>query len=80
MEEELALETQAGWQPSDEWTISERFTVLAFIARRMAKAEMANKGLLVDWVRRIQCLSTGRTYVCEANRGRLLAGLDFGEK
>lgn len=77
---DLIIETQAGWQPSDDWTVEERFTVLAFIARRMAKAEMANRRLLTDWVRRIQCLSTGQTYVCEANRSRLLAGLDFGEE
>jgi hypothetical protein len=79
MTEQLTVETHAGWQPSDDWTIEERFTVLAVLARRMAKAEMANKRLLTDWVRRIQCLSTDKTYVCEANRGRLLAGLDFGE-
>ncbi len=76
---ELAIETHAGWQPSDDWTIEERFTVLAFIARRMAKAEMANRRLLTDWVRRIQCLTTKETYICEANRSRLLAGLDFDE-
>lgn len=76
----LTTKTQAGWQPSDDWTIEERFTVLAYVARRMSKAEMANKSLLTDWVRRIQCLSTGDTYVCEANRSRLLAGLDFGEE
>jgi hypothetical protein len=76
----LTTKTHAGWQPSDDWTIEERFTVLAYVARRMSKAEMANKGLLTDWVRRIQCLTTGETYVCEANRGRLLAGLDFSEE
>lgn len=76
---ELATKTQAGWQPSIDWTIEDRLTVLNYIARRMSKAEMANKGILTDWVRRIQCLAAKETYICEANRGRLLAGLDFSE-
>lgn len=77
---DLIIETHAGWQPSDDWTVEERFTVLAFLARRMIKAEMANKKMLTDWVRRIQCLTMGQAFDCEANRGRILAGLDFGEK